>query len=262
MVILKIIENRAMKRGISFQGTVPMRQQPSDEVEMNSQLLFGEEFTILDSKAHWLLISLDFDGFEGWVMSGSVKVVESGNSKKKEHLRDIRIVSCPMITVRDLKLGQQCVLPAGSIWPVADGQTLQLHTSDFQLSSEEGLITPGSGVKLDEVAKGLVSLPYVKAGRSGFGFDAPGLVQTLCRMTGILVPRSTVQQSDLGSSINFMHEIRNGDLAFFDNQEGKLIMWAFCWKEDKSFMHITRYAWTGLINRASIQLREKSILTN
>jgi len=211
-----------MSRGISLQGYVPIRPQPSDEVEMNSQLLFGEEFTILDSKAHWLLISLDFDNFEGWVTGNSIKVVESENSEKRESSRDIRIVSYPMITARDLKLGQQCILPAGSIWPVASGQPLQIHTSDFQLSSNEGLITPGAGIKLDEVGNGLVSLPYIKGGRSGFGFDAPGLVQTLCRMTGILVPRTIKQQSELGSSINFMHEVKNGDLAFFNNQDGEI----------------------------------------
>jgi cell wall-associated NlpC family hydrolase len=60
-------------------------------------------------------------------------------------------------------------------------------------------------------------------GRSGFGFDGPGLVQFLCRMIGKQIPRTCQLQSELGTNINFMNEVEEGDLAFFDNEENEIV---------------------------------------
>jgi len=210
-----------METGIAFQGFVPMRKEPSEASEMVSQVLFGEEFRILESKGQWMLISLDFDRTEGWIIKYLIHQIESSN--KAENLLEggYRMVSLPFTTILDSK-HQQHILPAGSIWPGTNASNASLYGFDFEIRSEEALIIPGPGVNPEEIGKGLVSLPSLRGGRSGFGFDSPGLIQMLCRMMGIELPRQCDQQAELGTTVNFIHEIRKGDLAFFDDATGEI----------------------------------------
>lgn len=215
--------DQIMEKGITFQGYVPIRKEPDHTSEMVSQVLFGEEFRILDTTDKWLHISLDFDEFEGWVEKQSVYQVGLVNEPEKGIHSEGRMVSSPFITALDLRLCQQIILPTGAMWPNGSGKTISLHGYDFEILSEDGLITPGPDVDPEEIGRGLISLPYLWGGRSGFGFDSPGLVQMLCRMMGESIPRHCDLQSKLGTTINFVHEIQRGDLAFFDNEEGEIV---------------------------------------
>ena len=104
-----------MEKGIVYQGILPMRSEPSETSEMVSQVLFGEEFQILDTKDKWMLISLDYDGIEGWVMRNCVRMIGSGNKAENNVDLGMRMVSKPFINVLDLTQRQQLILPTGSI---------------------------------------------------------------------------------------------------------------------------------------------------
>ncbi len=211
-----------MKKGISHQGCIPMRQNPGHKSEMVSQLLFSEAFTILEVDRGWLQIALDFDGSEGWIEKESVYVIEHSNESTDTTPSSFLIVTHPAIAALDLKAGQQLILPAGTIWPSGTATKVELQGKLFELISRDGLIAPGKEVDLLEIGERLLSLPALHGGRCGFGFDAPGLVQMLCRLRGLKIPRTCKTQSELGSAINFMHEVAEGDLAFFDNREGEI----------------------------------------
>lgn len=211
-----------MKKGISHQGCIPMRQSPGHRSEMVSQLLFSEVFTIFEEDQGWLHIALDFDGFEGWIEKESIQVIESSDEAEDMPQSSFWMVTHPTITILDLKAGQQLILPAGSIWSSGTATKIEWQGRFFELLSRDGLIAPGTDVDLGEIGERLLSLPALHGGRCGFGFDAPGLVQMLCRMRGLQIPRTSKAQSELGNAINFMHEIAAGDLAFFDNAEGEI----------------------------------------
>ncbi|MCK4746107.1 MAG: C40 family peptidase [Bacteroidales bacterium] len=210
-----------MDKGISFQGFVPMRRDRSESSEMISQVLFGEKFRILASDGGWLQISLDFDGYEGWVDKDSVQLIGSVDEAVNGSRERSRIVSAPSIAVLDVHWARQLILPAGSQWPETTGKGVSLHGREFELLSAGGLNETGQ-VDPELIGNGLLSIPLLQGGRCGFGFDSSGLVQTLCRMMGVALPRESSQQAELGATINFMHEIQKGDLAFFDNAEGNI----------------------------------------
>src|SRR6478672_3027746 len=44
-----------------------MRAESSDRSEIVSQVLFGEHFEVLEQKAQWTRIKLQYDGYEGWI---------------------------------------------------------------------------------------------------------------------------------------------------------------------------------------------------
>ena len=54
-------------RGLIVNAIVPLRREPDDRSEMESQLLFGDTLEILDKRRQWRFIRNDFDGYEGWI---------------------------------------------------------------------------------------------------------------------------------------------------------------------------------------------------
>jgi hypothetical protein len=210
-----------MKKGISFQGFVPLRLEPDHSSEMISQLLFGETFCIKEESREWLLIDQDCDASLGWICRDSIQFLESPDAISDSET-DLRIVSNPLVKALNLGSGRQVILPAGSSWHAVSETKSLLADSRFEVLSLDGLQKPGPEVDLEEAGQRLLSLPYIHGGRCGFGFDAPGLIQMLYSLKGLKLPRTTISQAELGSTVNFLHEVKAGDLAFFDNPEGEI----------------------------------------
>ena len=55
------------------------------------------------------------------------------------------------------------------------------------------------------------------------GIDCSGLTQMIYRINGYKIPRDANQQAQLGTTLSFIDESKPGDLAFFDDDEGKII---------------------------------------
>lgn len=212
-----------MTKGTTFNAYVPVRFEPGNTSVMISQLLFGEEFTLREKSGNWLSISLDYDGTEGWVSKEFVELRECENEEESASEGPVYVASLPSTTILDLTLGQQRIIPAGAAWNSERNNSMLWYGRSFELLSGEGFIEPGASNNLREIGKRLVSLPHIPGGRSGFGFDGPGLIQLLNRIKGKKIPRYCQQQAELGSTINFMTEVKEGDLAFFDNEDGELI---------------------------------------
>ena len=81
-----------MEKGIALQGYIPIRKEPSDTSEMVSQVLFGEEFQLLDKKGRWQRISLDFDGFEGWMTIDNIHSLKTEKKAGNHPNTEFRIV--------------------------------------------------------------------------------------------------------------------------------------------------------------------------
>ena len=88
-----------------------------------------------------------------------------------------------------------------------------------------GLTTPGFTQKDKLIENALIYLnaPYLWGGRSPLGIDCSGLTQMVYRLQGIDLPRDAYQQAEVGTTLSFIEESEPGDLAFFDNNEGKVI---------------------------------------
>src|SRR5690606_36871546 len=54
-------------------------------------------------------------------------------------------------------------------------------------------------------------------------FRSSGFSQMVYKLNGYQIPRDAYQQAGLDENLSFIEESEPGDLAFFDNDEGKII---------------------------------------
>lgn len=210
-----------MKYGICALSIVPCRLEPADTSEMVSQLLFGEIYRVIDERKKWVKIRAAHDGYESWIDRKQHR-----ETKREEFMlleKNPKTYSIELISLLK-SVTQESFFPLvmGSALPqYTEGIT---HFSDLKFEFEdEVLVNPTVGRDLlIETAFLYLNAPYLWGGRTPFGIDCSGYSQIVYRMCGIDLPRDASQQAEVGDRLSFIEEATPGDLAFFDNSEGRI----------------------------------------
>jgi len=203
--------------GICSLAIVPMRRESSDRSEQVSQLLFGEIFEILEQNPKWAKIKLHFDGYEGWIDTKQFLPIDEVHYEmlSKE----------PLIFNGDLI---EYVSNENSLIPITLGANLNfLHYQEINSQKYifDGLKKSGVQTKnqLLQTAYLYLNAPYLWGGKTPLGIDCSGFTQMVYKINGYSIPRDASQQALVGESLSFIEECEAGDLAFFDNEEGKIV---------------------------------------
>ncbi len=192
-----------MNYGICDLSVIPIRKEGSHTSEMVSQLLYNEMYEVLDEKPGWKLIRTMSDQYEGWIQG-----IQHHEIDEQEVLalkaKESYIVDQPTITYKGKSLSIGTIVHE----PVAGSMTIP------------GRFVPAMMI---EFAQKLMDAPYLWGGRSIFGIDCSGFVQLCARAAGKLLPRDASEQIKEGELVYFLPEIQPGDLAFFGNEDGKIV---------------------------------------
>ena len=201
-----------MQYGICPLSIVPLRAEPKNTSEQTSQLLYGEFFIILNLKKAWSKIQNNSDRYEGWVNNKHFKFIEKSIFQKLKATKK-RYAS----ELVDFIWKDDDILfptPIGSL--VSSAQVLG-HRYEGK-----GLIETRPKDNLVNTALKYLNSPYMWGGKSPFGIDCSGLVQCVYNLHGVQLPRDASLQSEYGETLGFIDESEPGDLAFFDDYEGKI----------------------------------------
>jgi len=191
-----------MDKGICNVTVAPVRAENSDKAEIVTEILFGESADILEVNKNWTKIKMHYDGYEGWMDTKQIKPVTD------EELANRKVT----VVTEDFS----SVL-------TNDGRTLLSMGSEVEFQTVASRRSHDLRESVALTAKEFLNVPYLWGGKSFFAVDCSGFTQLVYKVHNIKLPRDTYQQAEVGEALTFVEESQLGDLAFFENPEGKII---------------------------------------
>ena len=189
-----------MEKGICNISVATLRAEPAHQSEMVSQILFGESVDFLETNGSFSKIRMHFDQYEGWVDTKQISEIPEADLEN----RKTKIITEPFRFYDSVE--GKILLSAGSEIPFE-------HKIEVVSATREGIA---------ETVKMFLNVPYLWSGRSFFGIDCSGLTQLVYKINGLSLPREAHQQAEKGRVLDFIEETLPGDLAFFENDEGRI----------------------------------------
>lgn len=202
-------------------SVVPIRMGSTNRSEMGSQLLFGEMAEILETKGRqWTKIRCLHDDYIGWVPSGQLRDLSRHEALEfKEHFAFSLDVFYTLMGDNET-----VPIPLGAHLPGFDGMRFSLGVEDFTFSGQavfpEDIKSEVSMVL--KIARKFMNAPFLWGGRTIFGMDSAALVQLAYNVAGYSLPRRPETQVNRGEIVNFVEQALPGDIAFFENKQGKI----------------------------------------
>ncbi|SDL94151.1 C40 family peptidase [Chryseobacterium taihuense] len=191
-----------MNKGICIVTVAPVRAESSDKSEIVTEILFGESADILEVNKNWTKIKMHYDGYEGWMDTKQIKPVS------EEYLANRKTT----IITEDF----------ASIM-TNDGKTLLSMGSEVEYPAVASRRSHDVRESIALTAKEFLNIPYLWGGKSFFAVDCSGFTQLVYKIHNIKLPRDAYQQAEVGELLSFVEESKPGDLAFFENSEGRII---------------------------------------
>jgi cell wall-associated NlpC family hydrolase len=196
----------------------PVRAEASHRSEQVSQLLFGEACELLEASGDFLRIKCRYDDYEGWCQGNQLREITEevykivGTKLAAEWVNEIifnrKKMFVPFASQLDFLEKDRGFNNINEV--VYNGISVVSTSQSF---SEE---------TLKKIAETYVNTAYQWGGRSVFGVDCSGFTQVVFKCMNIRLLRDASQQATQGDAIGFLMEAKPGDLAFFDNNEGKI----------------------------------------
>jgi hypothetical protein len=214
-----------MTQSICTYGFIPVRTEPAEASQLETQVLFGESYELLEQRKGWCRIKCHYDGYEGWIDEKLVEKLDDRDVDLWNKTTGV-IVNKPFVKVIRETDSTVLLLSAGSrvVFNGEDRNAFRIGSKEFYW---QGNLREGK-VDIEGVARGFLNSPYLWGGRSFYGIDCSGLAQVVFKTMGVLLPRNASQQIEKGQVVSFVEEARTGDLAFFDDKEGNIVHVGIC----------------------------------
>lgn len=197
---------------------VPMRLEPSHRSEMVSQFLFGETAEIIEKTNDFYKLRIFYDDYTGWCQASQLQII----NEKDVHL-GTTLLNGDLLGV--VKINSSTMLiPFGL--PLYLFEQGGAKIGDYTLEFTGKYWNPETAIFNEETIHWLttqyLNTSYLWGGRTLYGIDCSGFTQQIFRFFNKVLPRDAYQQAALGVLVGFLQEAKCGDLAFFDNAEGKI----------------------------------------
>ena len=190
----------SVEYGIVNLNLVPVRKKNNAKSEMISQLFFGELIEITSRKKNWSLVFSNIDKYIGWIRTSHFLAISKSdyiklNNKKKKF-------SDTEISISNKKI-KKYTIPSGSLISNCNylGFSYDLNNEKFN--------------SIEEISMTFFNAPYLWGGKTKFGTDCSGFVQTVFKIYGKILPRDAYEQALEGVEVTSVKNSKTGDLAFF-----------------------------------------------
>jgi hypothetical protein len=202
-----------LEYGLCHLATLPIRKENSHASEMTSQLLYGDSYKVLEQQKKWLKIRGSLDQYEGWIARTQFFEIDkdtyTGYQDQADHYSTDLI---NYVTTQE-----------GVLFPILLGSNLKATALFRHQFDEQAPKQKPQKSDLVQTAFLYLNAPYLWGGKTPFGIDCSGFVQMVYRINGQSLQRDAYQQAEQGQTLSFIEESEPGDLAFFDDKEGKIV---------------------------------------
>jgi cell wall-associated NlpC family hydrolase len=188
-----------------------MRGRPDAKAEALTELLFGEDVSVMFSRADWAEIESLTDGYKGFLPAAALG--EAGPAPT--HLvTALRTLAYPEPNLKVPPIGALSFLSRTR--PSAERNGFAELATDVWIPANH--LAPVGTVEANYIktAKRFIEVPYLWGGRTAQGLDCSALVQLSLAAAGITAPRdSGPQRATLGHRVLGDAPPRAGDLVFW-----------------------------------------------
>lgn len=198
-------------------GSAPLRHAPAQGALLDTELLFGERFTVYDEKHGWAWGQAATDSYVGYVPSSALLPEGASPTHRvtalASHLYSAPDVRAPALAA--LSVGARLHVTGSAerfaVVEIPGGSAFvpQKHVSSLHDWADDFVA----------VAERFLGAPYLWGGRTPGGLDCSALVQLSLAETGCAIPRDSDQQQQIGTRLGpaALGQLRRGDLVFWNN---------------------------------------------
>lgn len=214
-------------------GIVGLRAAPHDDASLDTQLVYGERFTIYEVEKGWAWGQAEQDSYVGYVRAEAL----AGDGAEPTHR--VTALSTPLLPGPTVMRSPRDMLPMNAKVAVAGAEDNFARTVNGEYVFMGHLaVLSARAPDWVSVAERFVGAPYVWGGKTSAGIDCSGLVQTALEAASVLAPRDAdMMEKALGGPVGIASDLsglRRGDIVFWKDHVGVML-------DDKRLLHANSF---------------------
>ena len=181
-------------------------KKPSKRSEVTSQILYGEQFTILSNKKYWLKIKTRFDNYIGYIKN---------KDYTKKH-KPTHKVFCLRSTVINKSNNTKTYLPFASKISILQERNNSVEYEKNRWIKKKD-IKKINHVEKDclKILRLFINTKYVWGGKTYKGIDCSAILQLFFYYNDVFYPRDTKDQIRYSSKNIKVKVFKKGDIIFW-----------------------------------------------